>query len=208
MNKMSIGSPFADEWESELPLFSLDGLLPVAQALSVNTDCLVISLVSTHPVSENPILLQRSLTEHQMRLLLPLLESPHYCPHEFLYASLFCSYQGLFAGLFSLRRDAEEEWHFVVQEARLHLECAQARGTWRKELKQLYNVLSELRTKLRPFGLGISICTSCSAYALISFPASQQEAHEPGRVPPRRQTIVSSKASLSGVISRGMTGAG
>src|SRR5260370_21311647 len=145
MNKISIGSPFADEWESELPLFSLDGLLPVAQALSVNTDCLVISLVSTHPVSENPILLQRSLTELQMRLLLPLLESPHYCPHEFLYASLFSSCQGLFAGLFSTRRVAEEEWHAVVQDARLHLECAQARGVWSKELKQLYNVLSGLR---------------------------------------------------------------
>ena len=205
---MSVVPSFADGRESELPLFFLDGLLPVDQALSVNSDCLIVSLVSTNSASANPILLQRLTTELQMRLLLPLLESPHYCPHEVLYASLFYSYQGLFAGLFSLRRDAEEEWHFVVQEARLHLECAQARGTWRKELKQLYNVLSELRTKLRPFGLGISICTSCSAYALISFPASQQEAHEPGRVPPRRQTIVSSKASLSGVISRGMTGAG
>ncbi len=191
----------SNERKDDLHFFPLEGLLPAGEALSVNTVYLIVSLVSTNSVSGNPILLQRPMTELQMRLLLPLLESPHYCPHEVLYASLFCSYQGLFDGLFSLRRDAEEEWHFVVQEARLHLECAQARGTWRKELKQLYNVLSELRTKLRPFGLGISICTSCSAYALISLPTSEQEAHEPERVPPRRQTIVSSKASLLGVIS-------
>ena len=124
MKKMSVVPSFVDGRESELPLFSLDGLLPVDQALSVNSDCLVVSLVSTNSASANPILLQRLTTELQMRLLLPLLESPHYCPHEVLYASLFCSYQGLFDGLFSLRRDAEEEWHFVVQEARLHLECA------------------------------------------------------------------------------------
>jgi len=186
MKKLSIVPPFADERESELPLFSLDGLLPVAQALSVNMDCLVISLVSTHAVSENPILLQRSLTELQMRLLLPLLESPRYCPHEVLYASLFCSCQGLFAGLFSTKRVAEEEWHAVVQEARLHLECAQARGMWRKELKQIYNVLSELRAKLRPLGLGISVSTSGSAYALVSLPASEQEAHIAVRVPDQR----------------------
>jgi hypothetical protein len=199
MKKMSIVPPFADERESELPLFSLDGLLPVTQALSVNTDCLVISLVSTHAVSENPILLQRSLTELQMRLLLPLLESPHYCPHEFLYASLFCSCQGLLAGLFSPKRAAGEEWHAVVQEARLHLEHAQAQGMWRKELKQIYNVLSELRSKLRPFGLGISASTSGSAYALISLPTSEQEAHEPERVPPWAANG-SSQPSLSGAI--------
>src|SRR5579859_7467568 len=186
MKKMSIVPPFADERESELPLFSLDGLLPVAQALSVNTECLVISLVSTHAVGENPILLQRSLTELQMRLLLPLLESPRYCPHEVLYASLFCSCQGLFAGLFSPKRAAGEEWHAVVQEARLHLECAQAQGMWRKELKQIYNVLSELRAKLRPLGLGISVSTSGLAYALVSLPASEQEAHVAVRVPNRR----------------------
>ena len=173
MKKMSIVPPFTDERERELPLFSLDRLLPVGQALSVNTDCLIVSLVSTNAVSGNPILLQRLVTELQMRVLLPLLEAPCYCPHEFLLASLYCSYQGLLAGLFSLERDAGEEWLAVVQQTRLLLECAQVRGTWRKELKQLYNMLSELRTKLRPFGLGITISAAGSAYALISPTASQ-----------------------------------
>src|SRR5579859_6961413 len=139
MKKMSIVPPFADERESELPLFSLDGLLPVAQALSVNTECLVISLVSTHAVSGNPILLQRSLTELQMRLLLPLLESPHYCPHEVLYTSLFYSYRGLLAGLFSSNSTAREEWQAAIERNRVFLQHAYELGTRKRELKPLYN---------------------------------------------------------------------
>jgi hypothetical protein len=185
MKRINIVLPLAEERESELLLFSLHGLLPVEQALSVNTDCLVVSLVSTNAASGNPILLQRSLTDLQMRILLPLLESPRYCPHEFLYASLCYSHQRLLAGLFSPQRAAREEWLAAVQEARLLLECAQARGTWRKELKQLYNVLSELRPKLHPFGLGITICTSGSAYALVALPTSEQQAQVPARIADR-----------------------
>jgi len=174
MKKAITVSPFAGEWEGELPLFSLDGLLPVDQALSVNTSCLIVSLISTNAASENPIRLQRPLTELQMRVLLPLLESPRYCPHGILLASLFCSSRGLQAGLFSPQETAREEWLAVVQETGLLLEYAQAQGMWRKELKQLYNVLSELRPKLRPFGLGIAVSSSGSAYALISLPVSQE----------------------------------
>src|SRR5436305_8533854 len=79
--------PFTEELEGELSLFSLDGLLPADQAFSVNTECLIISLISTNPTSRNPILLQRLVTEAQMRVLLPLLQSPHYCPHQVLSAS-------------------------------------------------------------------------------------------------------------------------
>ncbi len=165
--------PFTEELEGELSLFSLDGLLPVGQALSVNTECLIISLISTNSMGGNPILLQRLLTEAQMRLLLPLLQSPHYCPHQVLYASLSCSYRGLLAGLFSSRCTATREWQAIVQKANLLLEQAQVQGTWRKELKQLYNVLSELRPKLHPFGLGISISAAGAAYVLISLPTSE-----------------------------------
>ena len=73
-----------------------------------------------------------------------------------------------------------------MQETRSLLEHAQAQGMWRKELKQIYNVLSELRAKLRPFCLGISVSTSGSAYALVSLPASEQETHVAVRVPDRR----------------------
>lgn len=151
----------ADEREGELPFFSLDGLLPTGQALSVNRSCLIVSLISTNSMSANPILLQSLVTELQLRVLLPLLESPHYCSHQLLLASLFAP-QG--AG--------REEWLAVMQQTGALLEHAQDLGTLRKELKPLYNVLSELRAKLRPFGLGIVICSSGAAYALIALPAS------------------------------------
>ncbi len=158
----------------DLLLFPLEGLLPAGQALSVNTTYLVVSLVLTNSTSENPILLQRLLTELQMRLLLPLLESPHYCPHEVLYTSLFYSYRGLLAGLFSSDSTAREEWQATIEEKRVFLQRALESQTRKRELKPLYNALSKLRSKLRPFGLEITISTSGSAYALISLPCSQQ----------------------------------
>jgi len=174
MKKMSVVPSFVDGRESELPLFSLDGLLPVDQALSVNSDCLVVSLVSTDSASANPILLQRLMTELQMRLLLPLLESPHYCPHEVLYASLFYSYRGLLAGLFSSDCIARKEWQTTIEEKRVFLQRAHESGSLKRDLKPLYNALSKLRSKLRPFGLEIAISTSRSAYALISLPVPRQ----------------------------------
>ena len=185
--KKAIAIPaYASEWEGGLPLFFLIGLLPVDEALSVNTDYLVVSLVLTNPTSGNPILRQRLLTESQMRLLLTLLQSPHYCPHEVLNAGLFCSFQGLLAGLFSSEHIAREEWLTAIRETGLRLEHAEAQGMLRKELKQLYNSLSALRAKLRLFGLGISISTCGSAYALIPLPLPQQEVHEPGKISPYR----------------------
>ena len=175
INKAITISPGSEEREGELLLFSLDGVLPVGQALSVNTDCLIISLVSTNVASGNPILRQSLVTELQLRVLLLLLVTPHYCSHELLLASFFCSYRGLLTGLFSAQITAREEWLSVVQETSLLLERAQVQRTWRKELKQLYNVLSELRAKLRPFGLSITICAWGAAYALISLPASEQQ---------------------------------
>jgi hypothetical protein len=172
MNKTITRPLIIDERKGELPLFSLDGVLPIDQALSVNTDCLVISLVSTRSVNGNPILLQSVLTEQQMRVLLPLLKWPHSCSHELLLASLFCSWRQLLAGFFSREGTARDEWLAVVQETAELLERTQMQGTGRKELKQLYNALSELRAKLRPFGLGIAICTWGAAYALIALPAS------------------------------------
>jgi hypothetical protein len=176
MNKTITKPLLTGERGGELPLFSLDGVLPAGQALSMNTDCLVISLVSTRPVSGNPILLQSVLTEQQTRVLLPLLKWSHSCSHEILLASLFCSWQQLLAGFFSTPGTARDEWLATVQETAELLERTQMQGMGRKELKQLYNVLSELRAKLRPFGLGIAICTWGVAYALIALPASQQEA--------------------------------
>ncbi len=164
----------SNERKDDLHFFPLEGLLPAGEALSVNTVYLIVSLVSTNSVSGNPILLQRPMTELQMRLLLPLLESPHYCPHEVLYASLFYSYRGLLAGLFSSDCTAREEWQTTIEEKRVFLQRAHESGSLKRDLKPLYNALSKLRSKLRPFGLEIAISTSRSAYALISLPVPRQ----------------------------------
>ncbi len=87
--------------QDDLCFFPLEGLLPAGQALSVNITYLIVSLVSTNSMNGSPILRQQSVIETDMRLLLLLLESPYYCPQEVLRASLFCSYSGLLAGLFS-----------------------------------------------------------------------------------------------------------
>jgi hypothetical protein len=161
------------EREDDLHFYPLEGLLPDGQGLCVNTSQLVISLVSSYVANGNLILLQTRLAEPQVRLLLTLLQSPSYSPHELLYASLFCSYQGLLAGIFS-RGIAAEEWRATIEEKRLFLQRAQESGTWKRELKPLYNALSKLRDKLHPFGLGISISASGEAYALISHPILRQ----------------------------------
>jgi hypothetical protein len=157
-------------WEDDLRLFPLEGLLPAGQALSVNTTYLIVSLVSTFSVSSNPILLERPVTETNMRLLLPLLESPNGCPCDILRSSLFCSYKGLLAGLFSFESAAQIEWQTTVAEQRLLLQQAQKQGTWKRELKPLYNALSDTRPKLHSFGLEIAISASCSTYALMALP--------------------------------------
>src|SRR5436305_1950648 len=125
MNKTITRPLVIDERKRELPLFSLSGVLPIDQPLSVNTDCLVISQVTTNPVNEIPILLQSLLTEQQMRVLLPLLKWPLSCSHELLPTSLFCSWQQLLAGFFTTQGTAREEWLALVQKISELLERTQ-----------------------------------------------------------------------------------
>jgi hypothetical protein len=176
---------FLNEWEDGLRLYPLEGLLPIDQELSVNTSHLVISLISRNSANGNLILLQRRLAEPQMRLLLTLLQSPSYSPHEILYASLFCSYQGLLAGLFFSKGLPGEEWQATIEEKRVFLQSAHESGTWKRDLKPLYNGLSKLRDKLRPFGLGITVSASGAAYALIALPFDSDEARARREVSPQ-----------------------
>jgi len=164
------------ELGGELHLFHLEGLLPADQVLVVHTTDLILSLVSTHSQNDNPILLQRVLTQTDMRILLSLLRYPSCCPYDIVRASLFCSYNGLLAGLFS----KGSEWQATVDESRLLLQRAKANGTWRKELMPLYKALSHLRSNLHPFGLTVSGSLSYLGYALISLPLSQQQKGDAG----------------------------
>ncbi len=157
--------------EGETLLFSLDTLLPAGQALSVNVDYCIVALVCTSPTSQNPILLERPLTERAMRIFLPLLSEPHSCPHEILLASLFYpSYRAFLEGLFSNDRGAAQSWNATIQAHRQRLLQAQERKTWKQEMKPLYNVLSKIRHELHPFGLEICATPSRLGYTLISLP--------------------------------------
>ncbi len=186
--KKAIAIPaYTSEWEGGLPLFFLIGLLPVDEALSVNTDCLVVSLVLTNSTSGNPILRQRLLTESQMRLLLTLLQSPHYCPHEVLYAGLFCSFQGLLAGLFSSEHIAREEWLTAIRETGLRLEHAEAQGMLRKELKLEKGIKAALQfalgvacqiTSVRPGHLHLHLRLSLRAHSASSAAAGSTRTRE------------------------------
>jgi hypothetical protein len=55
----------------------------------------------------------------------------------------------------------------AIKKQRLLLQHAHELGIWKKELKPLYNALSKLRVKLLPFGLGITLFASSSAYSLL-----------------------------------------
>src|SRR5260370_21790300 len=103
-----------------------------------------------------------------MPLRRPLVESPHDCPEQALDASLFYSYRGLLAGLFSSNSTAREEWQATIEEKRVFLQRALESQTRKRELKPLYNALSKLRPKLRPFDFEITISTSVTAHSLIS----------------------------------------
>lgn len=171
--------------EDGLHLYTLEGLLPTGQVLSVNTSHLVLSLISRNSTNGNLILLQSRLAEPQMRLLLTLLQSPPYSPHEILYASLFCSYQGLLEGLFSPTNLCGEEWQTTIEEKRIFLQHAQETGTWKRDLKPLYNALSKLRDKLQPIGLGISVSSAEVGYVLISLPFTANGAREKRDISPQ-----------------------
>jgi hypothetical protein len=175
MEKAIMVRRITNEWERELRFFPLERVLPTGQALSVNTTYLIASLVSTNTVNGNPILRQQVLTETDMRLLLLLLESPQYCPQEVLRASLYASYSGLLEGLFSSEPAAKAQWQATITEQRLLLQRAQELGTWKKELKPLYNALSKLRPKLHPFGLEVALFASCSAYVLMPLPRPRHQ---------------------------------
>ncbi len=153
--------------EEGLRFYPLEGLLPVDQALSVNTTYMVVSLIARNSANGNPIIWQTLLTEPQMRLLLPLLQSPLYCSHHILYASLSCSYRGLLAGLFCYDSTTTKEWAATLEESRVRMRHAHELGTSKRELKHVYNTLSQLRTKLRSFGLAITVSITESAYTLV-----------------------------------------
>ena len=158
MNHQSVNTFYfapPDQEDDQLHLYALEEVLPPCQALVVGIRTRIVTLVSTAASGGNPIVRQRVLTDPELRVLLPLLESPRFCSHEFLSASRTCGFGVLLAGLFAPlpRRGA---WLQVVEEQKARLERAREQGHWKKALRDVYYALSDLRGKLRAFGLEVS----------------------------------------------------
>jgi hypothetical protein len=130
--------------------FDLDLFIPNCQMV-VNVSASIISLLSKEQVQNRCIISQRVLTNTEMRVLLPLLESPFCCPQAVLHASYHCTYEDLLQSLHS----PTAQWEKLVQEHHHLLDVAYQQKTQREEMRGVYNALFSLRMKLRQLGLTI-----------------------------------------------------
>jgi len=124
--------------------------------LLVNVSVSVISLV---PVDQNGhVIAQRILTEAEMRMLLPLLDSPTCCEQAVLQASSSCEYAFLLQVLLSSDEGiASSQWRELVKQQRDRLSLALEKKSRRTEMRGVYNALYGLRQKLEPLGLTVRV---------------------------------------------------
>jgi len=116
---------------------SLPGLLSENQQLAINVKKRILSLLAEGPV----LLEQQQLTDNEMRVFMPILESfPQSCPYEVLLSSLSSA---------TVDSASSTLWQRRLKEA-------QKSRTWHQELRPLRRALSSLRGKLHFFGLAIA----------------------------------------------------
>lgn len=132
--------------------FDLDAILPGGVFL-VNISASILSVIIKSPGQSEDILFQRVLTETELRMLLSLLASPSWYPHEVLQASYHCTFEMLLQSVFSKPEGDLSSWNELVQKYRFHLSTAHRRGTLRAEMRSIYNALFSLRQKLEESGL-------------------------------------------------------
>jgi hypothetical protein len=142
-------------------LFDLSGLVP-GRKLLINISLSIVSLLpgKDDPIVGDkpralPVLAQRILTNNEMRMLLPLLDTPTCCQQAVLQASLCCAYELLLQSLFSSDEDTNVQWKQLVEAQRNCLYRAQEKKSQRTQMRGVYNALFTLRQKLEPFGLAI-----------------------------------------------------
>lgn len=137
-------------------LFDLADFVPDCKLL-VNISTSIISLLPGDLDQDKYVLAQRILTEAEMRMLLPLLNSPTCCQQEVLQASYSCTYEFLLKALLSPDGKTNTQWNELVQEQRDRLHLAQQKKARRTEMRGVYNALFGLRHKLEPLGLTIRV---------------------------------------------------
>jgi len=135
-------------------VFDLADLFP-GRKLLVNVSTSIISLLSGDQDQDAYMVAQRILTEAEMRMLLPLLESPTCCQQEVLQASYYCTYEFLLQSMLSSDVKTSTQWDKLVQEQRDRLHSAQQKKAKRTEMRGVYNALFGLRQKLEQLGLTV-----------------------------------------------------
>ena len=138
-------------------LFDLNDYFPGCRLL-VNVSASIVSLLSRDNIKEDEcVIVQRILTEAEMRMLLPLLVSPDCCRREVLRASYYCTYEILLQSMLFSDVDTNIQWDGLVEEHQNHLCIAQQKKTKRAEMRGVYNALFGLRQKLEQLGLTIRV---------------------------------------------------
>ncbi len=118
-------------------IFSLPALLPEGHVLVLNMHSYSLStfVVSQLSADVHGLVAQEVLTEHEMYVLVALLESyPQYCPYEILHAAI-----------------TDE----ALNNARAAVYQATDEKTLNQSMKPVRNILSRCRAKLRTFGIDI-----------------------------------------------------
>ena len=118
----------------------LAGLLPAGHWLAMQEETGLLALLALDQEGQPVLLAVQLFTPAEWSLLAALLEqSPAYCPYGVLLAH------------FSYATVNDER----VARLRQQLYAAQDEGTWDLVMRPVRNVLSRVRFKLRPFGIGI-----------------------------------------------------
>jgi len=116
-------------------VFSLPGLLPANYRLVLNTSSYVLSTFILTELSQEEVVAQQVVTEHEMYALMALLEAyPDYCPYEVLLATIA---------------------DVTIDQARQVLHQAIAHKRLDHEMKPIRKLISQCRAKLFPFHLDI-----------------------------------------------------
>lgn len=137
-------------------LFDLADLCP-GRKLLVNVSTSIVSLLPGNGDPDEYVIAQRILTEAEMRMLLPLLDSPTCCQQEVLQASYSCTYDFLLQAMVSPNGKTNVEWNDLVQQQRDRLHLAQQKKAKRTEMRGVYNALFSLRQKLEQLGLTVRV---------------------------------------------------
>ena len=151
-----IQDPKESEKSDFLCLFELSDLCSDRRLL-VNISQSIVSLLPGKSNQDAYVIAQRIFTESEMRVLLPLLDSPTCCQQAVLQASRSCAYEFLLQSLFFSDVSTSLQWGKLVQEQRDRLYRAQEQKAQRTEMRGVYNALFGLRPKLEQFGLTVRV---------------------------------------------------